>query len=723
VIRTHVTERRQHSLGSLTQFARLFGVQPAYHDFQGRRRPASPGAILQAAQLLGAQVETADDVPEAVRARLVELSNRVVEPVIIGSPSTRTRFEIRLPEPRTSRRTSCVLRLEDGTERRWWVDLGDHRARTEELDGRRFLTAEVLLPRPLPLGYHEIAVECAASVEKALLISAPARAWSEPARRWGVFLPLYALHTAASWGSGDFSDLQQLRHWVSTLGGDMVGILPVLPLYQDAPFDPSPYAPVSRLFWHEFYVDPRRSPELATCRSAQRMLASTEFQTAISALRKDPLVDYQTLGVLRRRVLEALARSLAHRDSSRSEQFREYVATHPYLRDYAAFRAVSEKRRRRWPEWPEPLRGGAIAASDYDPDALLYHQYAQWLSEQQVGSGSDARTTPGLCLDLPLGVHAAGYDPWRFRDTFVARAAAGAPPDALFTQGQNWQIPPLHPESIRKQGYRYVIDCLRHQLSHASMLRLDHAMGLHRLYWIPEGRSTHDGVYVRYHSEELYAILSLESHRHRAAIVGENLGIVPRHVNRALRRHGVHTMSVVQYEARAHATRPLRRVAATSVATLNTHDMPPFAGYLRGRDLDDRAQRGLSNGGTIARERAVRRQVRRALADFFRARRQARGVVDEGALVADALMWLAESPAALVLVNMEDLWDETEPQNLPGTGTEHPNWRRKARRSLEQLQDDPRVHGLLRAIGACRAAHRRRSDDRSPARFETSRGS
>jgi 4-alpha-glucanotransferase len=198
------------------------------------------------------------------------------------------------------------------------------------------------------------------------------------------------------------------------------------------------------------------------------------------------------------------------------------------LEDYAAFRAVVEKRRRPWPAWPKPLSSGTIAPADYDQDACVYHLYAQWLAEQQLAAFSSAarQRGPGLYLDFPLGVHRLGYDPWRYRGTFVTDASGGAPPDAVFTQGQNWAFPPLHPELIRAQGYRYLIECLRRQLAYATFLRIDHVMSLHRLYWIPNGWLARDGVYVRYRPDELYAILCLESHRHRASIVGENLGTV-----------------------------------------------------------------------------------------------------------------------------------------------------------------------------------------------------
>jgi 4-alpha-glucanotransferase len=382
------------------------------------------------------------------------------------------------------------------------------------------------------------------------------------------------------------------------------------------------------------------------------------------------------------------------------------VASHRSLEDYAAFTAVLERRQVSWPDWPEPLRGGVIGPEDRDEDVFFYHVYVQWLAEQQlaaVSSASEAGGKPGLYLDFPLGVHGRGYDTWRYRDVFALDASGGAPPDAVFTRGQDWQFPPLHPERSRAEGYGYLIEGLRHQLAHALSLRIDHVMALHRLYWIPKGWPASEGVYVRYRSDELYAILCLESHRHRATIVGENLGTVPTHVNAALSRHGILKMYVVQYETQPTA-KPLRRVPADSVASLNTHDMPPFAAYLRGKDLQDLLQLGLLSKPRLRQAQNARRRVGRAFARFFHRERLLPSPSEhENALVRAALAWLATSAAAVVLINLEDLWLETASQNLPGTGTERPNWRRRARYSLEQLASRPSVVETLRAVAGARA--------------------
>lgn len=705
-------DRRRPLTAPLRQLAHSYGVQTAYYDFFKRRQDASGESVLEAVRLLGAPVLRLEDVPDAVRIRARELWERVLEPVAVVGPQHPSGIEVRVPAAQATKRLRCCLRLEDGTERRWVCDLRNAgTTRAKKVEGTSYVGKRLPLPHGLPQGYHELTIDGTGDVWRCRVIAAPTRAFPPNGRHWGAFLPLYSLHSSESWGVGDFSDLERLQDWVGQLGGDLVSILPVLAAHSQTPFDPSPYAPTSRLFWNELYVDPRRVPELAECRRAQRLLASSPFQQEVASLGAAPQVDYERQRALRRRVLAELARSLAESRNARYDELQRYVAAHRSLEEYAAFNAVLERRQAPWPDWPEPLRSGVIGPEDRDQEVFFYHLYVQWLAERQlaaVSSSSGAGGKPGLYLDFPLGVHARGYDTWRYREVFALDACGGAPPDSVFTRGQNWEFPPLHPERIRTEGYGYLIACLRHQLAHASSLRIDHVMALHRLYWIPRGRPASEGVYVRYCADELYAILCLESHRHRVTIVGENLGTVPARVNAALSRHGILKMYVVQYETQPTAD-PLRRVPADSVASLNTHDMPPFTGYLQGKDLQDRLQLGLLPKPRLPQEQNARRRVRRALARFFHRQGLLPSTADnENVLVRASLAWLAASAAAVVLINLEDLWMETKPQNLPGSGAERPSWRRRARRSLEQLANSPSAVETLRLVAAARARGRRR---------------
>jgi 4-alpha-glucanotransferase len=417
------------------------------------------------------------------------------------------------------------------------------------------------------------------------------------------------------------------------------------------------------------------------------------------------LIDYPAEMQRKRRILEALAASFFAQDSPGRESLTEYCLQHPELERFAEFRAVGERQGVAWPAWPERLRDGTIRPADYDPAVFQYHLYTQWQVDRQLESLKDRADRLRLLwyLDFPLGVNGGGYDVWRERGLFVREASGGAPPDSFFTRGQDWGFPPLHPGQLRGQGYAYFIRALRNHLRHARMLRFDHVMGMHRLYWIPRGFSAQEGVYVRYALEEMCAILTLESHRFGARIVGENLGTVPPAVDRALTRHGLDDMYVLQYETNPEKGTALRDVPATSVASVNTHDMPQFAAYWQGLDIQDRVQMGLFDEEEANHEQQRRQQLRDRLVDFL----VGRGLLDtdqpQCAQVLQACeAFLAASDAGIVLVNLEDLWGETEPQNRPGTYREYPNWQRKARWTFDSFSEMPDVHRIFDVIDRLR---------------------
>ncbi|MBI1956493.1 MAG: 4-alpha-glucanotransferase, partial [Acidobacteria bacterium] len=502
-------------LRRLQRLAHLYGIQLAYHDAFGQFREASPESLLGALRALGAPVESLDHVPDALRERRQQMWRRVLKPVMVAWDGVPPGARLRLEARRAAGQTGFRIRLESGLEQSWAFDITQAPVeRAVQLEGTNYVSKKIVLPAGLPAGYHQLRVELAGECFESLLIVAPQRAYAEPPKTWGVFLPLYALHSQRSWGGGDFSDCEALADWVAELGGGVVSTLPFLASFLGELFDPSPYSPASRLFWNEFFVDPRRVEEFTRCEAVRRLVESSEFQQEVEALRASPLVDYRRQMALKRRVLEEMARWLVPEKSDRYAAFQRYVDLHPTVEDYAQFRAVVERRQAPWTEWPEPLRSGVLRPGDYDEDAKRYHLYAQWLAEEQVSAlAAKMRSTDlKLYLDFPLGVHPQGYDVWRYREVFAVNASSGAPPDTIFTGGQNWGSPPLHPEKIREQGYGYMISCLRQQLAHAGMLRIDHVMGFHRLFWIPHGLEARYGVYVSYRAEEFYAILSLESH-------------------------------------------------------------------------------------------------------------------------------------------------------------------------------------------------------------------
>jgi 4-alpha-glucanotransferase len=517
------------------------------------------------------------------------------------------------------------------------------------------------------------------------------------------------VRSPTSWGVGDFGDLARLADWVGECGGRVVGTLPLLAAFLDEPFEPSPYAPVSRLFWNELFLDVAAVPELADAPDARRLLASDAVREALARLGRGRLVDHRAAMALKRTALEALA--AAPPRPARRDAFEAFLAADPRVRDYARYRAAVEARGTTWPAWTGAARAGRLAERDLDLARVRYHCWVQWIAAGQLRAAGDGSGRPvGLYLDLPLGVHGGGYDTWRERDAFAPGVDAGAPPDPFFSGGQSWGFPPLHPERIREAGYRYPIAYLRHHMQVARVLRLDHVMAMHRVYWVPHGFDATDGVYVRHHPEEAYALVSLASHRHRCTVVGENLGTVPEAVNRAMHRHGLLRMHVLQFEVDPERRPVVAAAPPDSLACLNTHDMHPFAGWWAGADLDAGEARGFLPHGAAARERRRRTVARRALVALLRrAGPLGRAAATTGAVLGACLRLLAAGPARIVLLTLEDLWLEERPQNVPGT-VGAPNWRRRLRRDLACIVRDPSLRARLRDVDDARRLRRARPD-------------
>lgn len=672
---------------SIRSLARLYGIHTSYVNVEGRRRQAPLDSLRQVLTSLGARAGSPDEIAASLASKRRLACDQAASPTIVAWNGSLQRLELR--GPRDCRDPWRVeLQLEGGAS----LDLSPACRPSSRPSNDANCVVRVLHHRQrLPSGYHTLRVERNGTSTTSTVIAAPRRAYgaqtgSAPSE-WGVVAPVYALRSSRNWGSGDLSDLEDVWRWLEPHGGRLLGTLPLMAVHLQAPFDFSPYAPLSRRVWNEMYLAIDKLPEMAECAAARELVGSASFQEEIRQLRTDALIDYPRQCLLRRPVLELLARHLFEQRGPRWLALQQATREEPLLEDYARFRAVGERHGKPWPEWPERQRAGIIESGDYDPAAFQYHLYAQWATRVQIAALGDKLRGQGatLYLDYPVGVHRHGYDAWRFAELFVPSISVGAPPDAVFTKGQDWGLAPLHPGQLQATGYRYFLDSIRCQLQHAGALRVDHVMGLHRQFWIPAGRPAAEGVYMSYPAEELYAVLCLESHRNRARVIGENLGTVPPAVNQALERHGIGGTYVVQYELQPRLEEPLAAPEKLSMASINTHDMPTFAAYWQGLDLDDLFKLGLFDVQGIAAERERREKTVGALLQFLR---QAGLLADEGRgpsmpdVRNSLLLWLAGTNAGSLLINLEDLWLEVLPQNVPGTSLEFPNWRRKLRHAL-----------------------------------------
>jgi 4-alpha-glucanotransferase len=593
------------------------------------------------------------------------------------------------------------LHDEDGTVV-WEVDGVDAPGLgTRHADGRSFTGATLRLPGGLGPGYHRLVVDHAGGRHEATVVAAPTRVVGPAGtdRWWGVFAPLHALWREH--GSGpDVGDLVRLAEWIDGSGGRLVGTLPLLAAYLDRPFDPSPYTPVSRRFWNELYLDLTALPGPGAADAARRVLAAPAGRAAADRLRSSTPFDVRARAELVRSVLAEVVPAVFA--AGPPPAYHTFVDRTPEVVDYARFRAAVDTRGTGWHAWPDADRRGRLDVPIDDP-GVRRHLYAQWAIRSQLDevAGELARRDQRLYLDLPVGSHGDGYDTWRHHDQFAWGTGTGAPPDDFFQAGQNWGFPPLRPTAMREDGHRFFAACLRAHMQVAGVLRLDHVMELHRLFWVPDGAPATDGVYVRYPREELFAVLSLESHRSGCVVVGEDLGTVPDEVREGMDRHGLLGMYVLQFQAPADGGAPPPPPHG-ALASLDTHDTPTFAGFLRAVDVDRNLDGGLIDEAHATDDRATRA----AIADGLARALAEQGLVgpdpSEGELLRGSLAFLAGSDAVGVLVTPDDLWGEVEPQNVPGTPLERPNWVHRWPRPLEAVVADDDLRADLDAVQAVR---------------------
>jgi 4-alpha-glucanotransferase len=685
-----------------------------------RRIGASAGATLAVLEALGADVRGGD--PRAILKREEEaVWQHPLEPVVVAWEGRLPPVTLRLPSGAARRTLDLTISLDGGGTLNGSISPSQRTLVQEKKIGRsKFVEATFAFEEQLPHGYHELHISGDGVDASCTIFSAPLECYpGETRRTWGVFAPLYAMRTHRDKPVGDLSELERLLAWVSQNGGGIAATLPISAAFLTTPFDPSPYSPASRLYWNELFADLDRLLANSDCVPARNRACAGEWQFGMRTAARGDYVDYREVAQLKRHVMEALADWFFLQQRDHSAAFRKFISLYPDAVQYAQFRAAGERQGRGWPAWPPRMRGRELESHDFDDEAMRYHLYAQFVMHEQLealAQHSKAEKT-ALYLDMPLGVHPDSFDVWSMPDLFVTGASAGAPPDSFFTRGQNWGFPPLNPKALRNQRYEYLRRVLRTQLRYAGMLRIDHVMSLHRLFFVPSGYEATDGVYVRYPEEQMYAVLTIESQRHKSAFVGEDLGTVPPEVRKSMKRHGVKRMFVVQFEANSDDP-PIGTPPAEAVASLNTHDMPPFAAYWDALDADLRQEMGLLNSDEVQQQRKARDDLARSVGGFLRREgalesgrieRMLNRKLDPGEALAGLLDWLARSPADITLVNLEDLWLEERPQNVPGTSQEKPNWRRRMRYTLGDITASGQLAAGLERMNAARRVENKRS--------------
>jgi 4-alpha-glucanotransferase len=550
-------------------------------------------------------------------------------------------------------------------------------------------------PADLPVGSYRLHLADAASLseEVPLLVAPPKAVDGDFDRCWLLAIQLYSVKSARNWGMGDFTDLATLIELGAQLGAGGIGLNPLHALFDDRPGDCSPYAPNSRLFLNGLYIDLEKLPEFAATATDPELLAEA---------RQGSIVDYAAVAALKWKALRAaFAAFRARPDAKRTEAFEAFRRERgKLLLRFGCFEALRHKFNTPWWQWPEEWRQPddtrcAKLCAGPDGVEVEFVEFTQWVADQQLQSCRDLakrkRMKAGLYLDVAVGVQADGFDAWNEQVAISRHLSVGAPPDVMNTAGQNWGLAGFNAAGLEAQSFEPFRDMVRASMRHAGAIRLDHVLGLMRLYLVPQGFSPRDGVYVQMPFEALLAVTAQESAAHRCVVIGEDLGTVPAGFRDQMADWGIWSYLVMMFERDDRGMfRGLDHYAANALVTFNTHDLPTYAGWRSFGDLAQKRSLGIDPGESDADRWHALHMMSDAL------RHHGINNHDLYAMIA----FLSRTKSRLLAISLEDLLGVAEQPNIPGTVDEHPNWRRKLPVPLEEIAGAIDIAALKDATAA-----------------------
>ncbi|AXH95922.1 4-alpha-glucanotransferase [Ornithinimicrobium avium] len=667
----------------LTELAHAHGVATQFWDWQGRHTEVSTQTVVAVLAALGVDVADEEGVERALAEAELRPWRRVLPPVVVTVQGTAPEVPVHVAR---GVRFEARLVLEDGTER----ELGAAgQPQTREVDGEPVARVLLDVGDDLPLGWHTVRATCGERTRTMPLVVTPAALVlpealaGDGAQSWGLMTQLYAMRSAESWGIGDLADLGDAGAWAAGMGADFVLVNPLHAAEPVPPVEPSPYLPTSRRFVSPLYIRVEDVPEVGYLSAAERQLVEWHSDDARAYLDLD-FIERDAVWMAKEAALRMIFRQ--RRSLRRARSFHAFVEREGEgLVDFATWCALCQLHGTSWRQWPEELQDPRSAAvetfREKHAEEVEFHLWLQWILDDQLARVQrdllDTGMSLGVLADLAVGVHPDGADAWSLGSALARGVTVGAPADQYNQVGQDWSQPPWRPDELAELGYAPYRDMVRAALRHSGGLRVDHVLGLFRLWWIPQGMKPFQGTYVRYDHEAMIGILLLEAHRAGSVVIGEDLGTVEPWVRDYLRDRGVMGTSILWFERDWDGDGGLldpEQWRELCLATVTTHDLPPTAGYLEGVHVELRHRLGLLERSLEEEQAEDARSREEVLADLRR-----RGLLREGGGVpqqVEALhSFLTRTPARLVGVSVSDLAGDKRVINQPGTDEEYPNWR------------------------------------------------
>ena len=701
---------------ALRELADAFDIATEYWDWQGRHVTVTEETIV--AVLAALEVDASS--PEAAVIALAEHRRRpwtrMLPPFLALREHRTARVNVHVPHRDP---VSVWVDLENGGRRDGLTQL-DNWSAPREIDGTWVGEATFEIPADLPLGYHTL--RAASGHREAAMPLVVTPVWlGMPAsvgdrRAWGFATQLYSVRSQQSWGVGDLADLEDLAVWsAGEHQADFVLVNPLHAAEPVPPMEPSPYLPTSRRFANPLYLRPERIPEYALATDKQRhridrLLVGLKVEQAPGGP-----IDRDRSWTAKRKALKIIFS--IPRTPGREAAFAAYRRREGQgLQSFATWAVLSQTFGPRFVDWPEEFTDPAAPpVQDFAAEhrgKVEFQCWLQWVLDEQLASAQQAGRRAGMGLgvmhDLAVGVHPHGADAWSLQDSYAAGITVGAPPDPYNQNGQDWSQPPWRPDRLAETGYEPFRAMVSTILRHAGGIRVDHVIGLFRLWWIPAAAGPRAGTYVRYDHEAMIGILALEAHRAGALVVGEDLGTVEPWVRNYLRERGIFGTSILwfefDFEGQGEPLRP-ERWREYCLASVTTHDLPPTAGYLAGDHVRLRDRLGILTR-SVTEELAVDEAERQAWLDNLLARGALRPHADVEETVQALHRYLTWTPARLLCVSLTDAVGDRQTQNQPGTIDEYPNWRVPltgpdgAPMSLEAVFTSPRAAALARTVSS-----------------------